>query len=66
MLKMMNTFIKYDKDFEYGADLPEFLLKSVIKHFFLDTLMYMQCLFAAVIEENGRTAKGSYWKSSRR
>ena len=29
MLKMMKTFVKYDQDFEYGADLPQFLLKLV-------------------------------------
>ena len=29
MKKMMNYFIKYDQDFEYGADLPEIFIKSV-------------------------------------
>ncbi len=28
--KMMKYFLKYDEDFEYGADLPELFLRSVL------------------------------------
>lgn len=30
MKKMMTQFIKYDQDFEYGADLPEIFIKFVL------------------------------------